>query len=445
MTSPIGHLPRRVRFDAPLAVVVLLAIALFAVWTRRTVNPAIAFAPLPIAAGISLVRRSPAIWAAGLPAVVVLADGYLVHINRQTPFRISTAIVAVLLWTVLTGRTTFHPRATGMAAWLMLLLLANYALIALPTGRAIDYQVLALLLEGLVICAVVATVSPHPHLVLLSLGIAGLTASYFSYFPEYETGGRPFALGLDPNFLGTILAVGIAALATLSRVRKSWIVLLPLAPMIGALIQVQSRSATLAAIVGLVGAISLSPVRLRGFLILAAAAAFGLSGYLLGIEPGFGPFTERRIDTSESVEVREKITQVNVEAVKSAPFVGVGLGLVAERAERSQVLRKAAVSHNEYLRLAAEVGVIALAGALTLLGLPFLVGIAGTNRRTAGALMWPSLATVLVSMAFLNVLDNAQLATLAMSITGTAWSSVAGGGSQVRSSSRLRLPWGGAT
>ena len=412
------------RLDQWLAVSLLLVAALVVVRYGGELRPIIAFLPLPAAVAVAAIRKSPPAAAAALPLICIVVDGLLVHVHRQTPVRLSTLVVVVLLWTHLASRARFHLPVVPLVVWLCLLLAANYALVALPSGSKTDYKLLALLFEGFVVAMVMASVRPDPQLVLAGIVISALVVSYFAFFPEYVTGGRPYALGLDPNYIGTILAVGITATATLSRVRGSLLTLVLVVPMLAGMVQVQGRSSVLAAAVGLIAVLSLSPDRLRGLLILGVAACFILSGYLFGVRPGYGMFTERRKDTRESARIREELTLVSVNAVKSAPTTGVGLGVVETLAKLDPSLNETIVSHNEYLRIAADAGLPALAGLLLILGVPAVAGVTSSRRRSSAALLWPSLAACLVAMGFLNVLDNAQMATLIMGIAGAAWGSV---------------------
>lgn len=417
--------PRRPRLGAPFVGCCLLAAAFAAVWTGAVSDPMIALVPFPFALVVGLTRRYGPVVAGLLPAISIVLDGVLVSMNRQTPIRISTVIVLLLIWSTVVSTTRFHRRLTAIAGWFIVVVVTNFVIIALPTGHAVEIPILALFIEGVIVCFVVASLAPDPELVLVGIVVSALVTSYFSFFPEYRIGGRPYALGLDPNYLGTVTAVGIAALATLCRVRRDARFLVLLVPMIGGLVQIQGRSSALAAGVGLVAAMSLSASRLRSFIILGTLAAFITVGALAGVHPGYGAFTERRIDTVESAEVRERIFQVNVEAFESAPFEGIGLGVIGQRTEQVPTLNQAVVSHSEFLRIAAELGLLGLLGALLLFGVPLVRGISSDARRSPPALMWPALASMLVSMAFLNVLDNAQLATLVVTMAGTGWSSIA--------------------
>ena len=411
------------RLDQSLAVLLLIVAAVALVYFGADMRPAVAFLPLPAAVVVAAIRKAPHVAAAALPLISIGVDGLLVYFDRQTPVRISTVVLAVLLWTHLSSRSRFHLPALPLAAWLAALLLTNYALVALPTGTAIDSKLLALIVEGLVVSMAVASIRPNPQLVLGAVALSGLIAAYFTFFPEFDIGGRPFGLGLDPNYFGTILAVGITATATLARVRNSVLWLALIAPMVGGLLQVQGRSSVLAAAAGLLGVLSLSKDRLRGLLILFSAGCFIASGYLFGVRPGFGAFTNRRIDTVESSKIREEINAVSVNAVKSAPATGVGLGVVEQLAKENPDLG-VVVSHNEYLRFAASAGIPALGGLLLILLVPVAAGATSARRRSSAAVLWPSLASCLVALAFLNVLDNAQLATLIMTLAGAAWASL---------------------
>ena len=248
--------------------------------------------------------------------------------------------------------------------------------------------------------------------------------AYFSYFPEYYGGGRPVALGLDPNYMGAILAAGGIAFLTLARIRRNWFIALLAVPTVFGMIQVQSRSAVFAAAVGVVAVISLSSNRRNGLLFLFGGLTIVAAAHLAEFSPGYGPFTTRRNDTNESNNVRNEIRDANIKALKDQPLSGVGLGvgegLTADALEASG----SAVAHNEYLRFGSESGVPARLGLLTLVGIPALIGIFGRDRTGPAAYMWPPISTILVSMLFLNILDNAQMAALTMTMAGTSWSGI---------------------
>lgn len=411
--------------EARLVGLCLVAAAIVAVWIGAVKDPIVALAPLPFALTIGLTRRYGSVVAGLLPAVSIVLDGVLVSMDRQTPVRLSTVLVVLLIWLTFASNVVFHRRLTLIVCWFISLVVANYLLIALPTGYAVEYPILALFIEGFLVCVIVASRKPDPELVLFGLVLSGLVTTVFTFFPDYQIGGRPYALGLDPNYLGTVTSVGIAAVATLCRVRGKVLPLLLILPMVAGLVQVQGRSSAVAAGMGLVAAASLSSSRIRGFVVLGTFAALASAAAISGFHPGYGAFTERRIDTVESLEIREQIFAVNIAAAESAPLEGIGLGVTGQRTEQEAGLTREIVSHSEFLRIAAELGFFGLFGAFLLFAVPMLRGITDGARRSPPALMWPALASMLVSMAFLNVLDSAQLATLAMTIAGTGWSAIA--------------------
>ena len=386
-------------------------------------QPVLAYFPIAGLAGAATIRKYPAKSAAALPLVSIVGDGILIHLHLQTTIRITTLMLVILMVSVLAGKTTMDPQITVLVGWIAALLVVNYVIIALPTGRAINYLLLAIILEGFFLSAIVASLTPNPSHVLIAVGCAGLWVSYFSYFPD-SSGGRPVALGLDPNYMGAILAAGGIAFLTLARVRRNWFIGLLAVPMVFGMVQTQSRSAILAAAVGLVAVISLSSNRRDGLLFLFGSLTIVAAAHLADYSPGYGPFTSRRIDTKESSEVRDEIRSANIKALKEQPLSGVGLGVGGELTSEELQTSGAAVAHNEYLRFGSESGIPALLGLLILIGIPAFIGIFGRDRAGPAAYMWPPLSTILVSMLFLNILDNAQMATLTMTMAGMSWSGI---------------------
>ena len=95
--------PRRPRFDAPFVGFCLLAAAVAAVWVGAVRNPMVALAPFPFALTIGFARRYGSAVAGLLPAISIVLDGVLVSMDRQTPIRLSTVIVVLLMWLTLAG------------------------------------------------------------------------------------------------------------------------------------------------------------------------------------------------------------------------------------------------------------------------------------------------------------------------------------------------------
>ncbi len=389
-------------------------------------DPMVGMLPLVALAGAATIRKYPAKSAAALPMVSIALDGLLVELHLQTALRFSTLTLLVLLSSVLVRKTTMDPQLTVLVGWITALLVVNYVIIALPTGRQIPYLLLAIMLEGFALSAIVASLAPNPTHVLIAVGCAGLWVAYFCYFPLNPGNGRPIALGLDSNYLGAILAAGGVAFLTLARVRRNWLIALLAIPTVFGMVQVQSRSSVFAAAVGVVAVISLSSSRRNGLLFLFGVITIVAAAHLADFSPGYGPFTSRRIDTRESSDVRQKIRDANIKALKDNPLEGVGLGvgggLTSDALNTSA--SGAAVAHNEYLRFGSESGVPALLGLLTLVGVPAFIGVFGRDRIGPAAYMWPPLSTILVSMLFLNILDNAQMATLTMTMAGMSWSGI---------------------
>ena len=408
------------RSDAPALGLLFLAAAALLVLGPE-LQMLVALGPVAFIVLAAIVRKYPNIFAGFLPFISIMGDGLLFHIHKEPPIRLSTIVLLILVSSVLTSKKIFHPQTSLIAGWMVILLAVNYFTIAIPTRKQTSLQLFAILIEGLVLCIVVSTIAPKPRIVLWSLALSALGCSYFSFFPEYQAGGRPYALSLDPNFIGAIVAVGLVAVLTLTRIEKSRLPLLVAIPFLPALVQVQSRASAVAAAVGGLVVLASSRDRRTGITALFAVAAFAVAFYMIDSSFGFGAFTDRRVDTKESAQVREELNKLNYANLESEPLLGIGIGVSAESAKESGAFGQATVAHNEYLRFAAEAGLPAIMGLVMLFAGPAIFGTIKGIRQPQAADMAPTVAAVMIFLFFLNSLDSSPLATLAMTVAGASW------------------------
>jgi hypothetical protein len=348
------------------------------VTTLACLRPAIALVTLiplgPVA--LAATGGATAVLQASLLVTVIVA---LQALTRSHPLRPAHPWIALLAGSLVIG---FHFPALG----------------SLPAPTASSD--LTGMLIGLALLAVAVAVPPHPGAIARAIALTGMcTAGYALAFGE-QAGGRLAALGFNPNYLGGLLALSCVAavgLVYLTR-RPGWLV--TAAACLIAIAQTQSRGAFLAAAAGVaVVLIQGRPLRPRA-LVVIAGAALALYGGLDRLErlvAGGRPPAELAHDTA----VRSHAAEFAVQVAARQPIRGIGLGRFPSCAAADPRFGIYMATHNDYLRLAAEVGGIALTGFLALLWL-------GTRRRRAGDLAVLRAITVAyaVGLFFANPLAN---------------------------------------
>jgi hypothetical protein len=329
------------------------------VTTLACLRPAIALVALIPLGPVALVAPggAAAVMQASLLVTVIVA---LQALTRSHPLRPAHPWIALLAGSLVIG---FHFPALG----------------SLPAPTASSD--LTGMLIGLALLAVAVAVPPHPGAIARAIALTGMcTAGYALAFGEHA-GGRLAALGFNPNYLGGLLALPcVAAVGLAYRTRRpGWLV--PAAACLIAIAQTQSRGAFLAAAAGVaVVLIQGRPLRPRALVVVAGAALALYSGLerlerLERLVAGDRPPTELAHDTA----VRSHAAEFALQVAARHPIRGIGLGRFPSCAAADPKFGIYMATHNDYLRLAVEVGGIALTGFLALLWL-------GTRRRRAGDL-----------------------------------------------------------
>jgi O-antigen ligase len=265
------------------------------------------------------------------------------------------------------------------------------------------------LLAGLGLVAAVAAAPPPPRAVAWVTAVAGAIAAGWMLMLGERADGRLEGFGLNPNYLGAFLALPLVAAFGLALRHRRPVWLLVGAVCLAAMVATQSRGAFVAAAVGL--AIAVMQGRRRGVQILVATA-----GVVVGIVfPGAIDAAEHvavggrtAAELSQNTSVREHAAWFAARVAAEHPLRGIGYGTFPSYAESSPKFGIYLATHNDYLRLAAEMGIPALAVFLLLIWLGMKSPASGesavlramTAAYAVGLFFANELANLVVSMPF---------------------------------------------
>ncbi|MEV7003550.1 O-antigen ligase family protein [Streptomyces sp. NPDC093982] len=230
----------------------------------------------------------------------------------------------------------------------------------------------ALLLAGLGLLAASIVEPPNPRRIAQVMGGAGTgIAGYLLMRGEYVS-DRLTGLGLNPNYVGAFMALSVVATVGMARFHRPWVWLLPAAVCAFALLETRSRAAFLMAAAGLACLLLVGrPLRytvLAGLTIFVSAEALPETVDSVGDGlTGSRTSTELTMNT----EVRKRAAALAMRIALDHPVHGIGYDMFPEYARASPTLGVYINTHNDYLRLAAETGIVTLAllAALLWLGL----------------------------------------------------------------------------
>lgn len=328
------------------------------------------------------------------PAAIVDPEG------AAAPLLPATAIGVVLFRMTLTG---FRPRA-HLALILLIAFAAMWSClmpqVAQTPGRS--WGDLACLLTGLGLLAASAVVHPSPRSVACCVASTGACVAGYVLIEGEYVADRLTGLGLNSNYLGAMLALALVAAVGLARLDRSWAWLLPTLVCALAILETRSRGAFLMSAAGLACVLLAGrPMRQKAVITLTVVAvAMALPGTFDTVEDnlmGKRSSTELTANT----EVRKEAALLALRVALDYPIRGIGYGGFSDYAHSPSALSIYINTHNDYLRLAAEAGVVTLAMFLALLWL-------GLCRRHAPdrAVLQSLCAAYAVGLLFANTLEN---------------------------------------
>ncbi|MGN9843397.1 O-antigen ligase family protein [Nonomuraea sp. H19] len=212
--------------------------------------------------------------------------------------------------------------------------------------------------------------------------------------------GRLEGLGVNCNYLGAMLAIPCVAAVAIARRKAAW--LIPAGACLIAIFETQSRGAFLATSVGIFIIFVQSRSRLAQALLTVStiAIAIVLPGTIDSLaDIVVGGRSEPEL--SHNSAARIAVAGFAIQVIAEHPVRGIGDGLFASHAAESLNFGIYMATHNDYLRLAAESGIITLAVFLVLIWL----GIRG-RRTDEFAILRGIVITYMTVLVFANVLTN---------------------------------------
>lgn len=321
---------------------------------------------------------------------------------------IAAVTMAVVLTVVLSGVT--GPRTSrvphGWMALLALLLLFSFFFPATSAVPASAVDILGLM-AGLVLLAAVTAVPPSPGGVARVTAVAGSLAGTYALAAGHYADGRLDGLGLNPNYLGAMLALPLVAAVGLARRthRAGW--LAPAAICLAGIVATQSRGAFVASVAGAaVILVQGRPRRIKALILAAMTVAGATLPGLIGAVERFAVGRRPAAQLSSNTSAREHAARFAADVAAAHPLRGIGYGEFPSYAAKSPLFGLYIATHDDYLRLAAE------AGALTLVVFLVLLGLGVRGRRTGDLAV---LRAVVIAYAVGLVFAN-QLANLVVSI-----------------------------
>jgi O-antigen ligase len=237
------------------------------------------------------------------------------------------------------------------------------------------------MLAGLALLAVSIVAPPRARHLTRVIALTGAVAAGYVLFHGTYANGRLEGLSCNPNYLGSLLSLPLVASVGAIRYARNAKWLIPAAVCFVAMADTQSRGAFLAAAAGVaVILIQGRSVQWQAIIVLALGIpAVVMLGANFHVIENLGASDRAAADLSANNGLRFQAAELAVRVAIQHPLRGVGYWMFPTYAARSGGFGVYIMTHNDYLRLAAEAGVLALVAFLVLIWL-------GTARRRCGDL-----------------------------------------------------------
>lgn len=377
---------------APAAVFLVLFHGAVAAAGAAALCLALVVWPRPDVAQLILLGLVPAMAAAGaggtaLPAMVFGAVVLFLFRAALNGIRLRVDVFLILLLVSTVTVSCLLPQET------------------FPTER--PWKACALLLTGLGLLTCAILVPPDPRRIAQVVTASGAGVAVYLLARGAYTSGRLTGLGLNPNYVGAGLALFVVAGVGLVRFSRSWWWLVPAAVCAYALVETRSRGAFVMAAAGLACVLLVGrPLRHKVLIACALLASVALlPGSLDSLE---GSLTGSRTATelTANTEVRKQAALLAVRVALDHPLRGIGYAMFPDYARASASLGIYINTHNDYLRLAAEAGLVTLAALVVLLWL-------GLARRYTGyhIILQSLCVAYAVGLLFANALADLFIST----------------------------------
>jgi O-antigen ligase len=316
-------------------------------------------------------------------------------------------------------------RGSWRLGWTHLLLAAFTLLLAVSyfsNGAPGAERHFASFLAAVVLCVVLSSVGPGLGQTVKTIGFSGVLFAGLALALNFGAQDRLEGFGLNPNFLGHALALGCIALVALYLPSASVLFLVPAAGAALAVAATGSRGAVVALAAGvcylLIG---------HGKRVLAVVLALVLvvAGFLVppisSRVENSALFNRSSTSIASNNKVRFEAALVAVRYSIQNPIFGIGYGQFTEMTPGESALRIRINTHNDYLRLAAEAGLLTLCVFIGLLVMA--LNFHSVTRGPRRPIDWEIRSTRavlvvgLVGICFANSLANLQ-------VTGAFWISL---------------------
>ena len=277
------------------------------------------------------------------------------------------------------------------------------------------------LVLGLCTLAAAACIAPKVADALVVMGLTSVALAFVvlsGLFRSPETRDladdpsailRVTALGLNPNSLGALLALGIVVWVGLAAERRNPLIIVLAIPEVLALPLLKSRSSLLLLAIGVLFVVFITPGK-RGVRVVSIGliALLVLMLFPTLMSAPYNAVLEERAayDLSRSDDLRRAAATLALETAVENPWLGVGYGNFAVVSRDPNAIGFVVAVHNDFLRIAAELGL----GALVCLGLMLVRVFRRMRGRMWSVTVQALLVTYVCSLAFTE-----NLASLAVS------------------------------
>jgi O-antigen ligase len=398
---------------------------------ERTLVTAALLGAVPIGVSIAIVGLLPVVILIGLaagalfvrrPQISVLAAIPIIqlvnHAVQVIPLEVAGTAMPFLAWLVLRrtgvlGRSTALKRIpVAFICWLI----ASYTLFSIPGYHNPDrFTSLVSVINGMVLMFSAGSLRPRPLHVVMMTAVSASLAGVFTYFYKgYDQEGRIISLGLNTNYLGVMMAVGVVAVAVCISETKQWYWLVLAPPLVWVIVATHSRGTLLSLIAGLALFFAYAGARARYMAVLVLA--FGLS-----LLPVFSSFTEKtllgnRTNFGRSNELRGEVLKAAFRTTIDHPIIGIGYGLFQPTSFDNPKVGRILNTHNDYARLASETGIPGLVMFGAMVFPPFF------RRRTKTVtLLTPMVLVYLVGLTDANLIDSMIVSSPIWIMLGLLW------------------------
>lgn len=298
--------------------------------------------------------------------------------------RAPLAILVVVGFGLLTKRWRANGLFHGtLVAYSALLLVSLVYSRPSPLGLSAKSDCASLII-GLGLCGAAACIRPRVEHVIWAIAVACLAASIVALSGSFQATNatldvidlnsvtRITALGLNPNYLGIMFAIGVVAFVGLAIQYRNPFVAIGAIPILFALPTVKSRSAYVLIIVGLLAVLLVGRAwRTRTVVIIGILLSLVAAPSLIGVTYHATLGNRNEITGSQSDELRFSASRLGAEVAFDHPLLGVGYGNFPSFAASNPSMGVPLNTHDDYLRMAAEAGIPTMMLLLLLLGMAF--------------------------------------------------------------------------